>query len=259
MFAAHNFLSLALDPRFKGFGPLVDLFRVQAEYLTAYGGQAQEPRTLIDSIVARYDSVLYKMMEAAATARATVPPPNSSTSGPFDDRDLFASHPAEHETCSLQPLLQAELSSFRRLQIPFDPVARRSSVTDVFGWWRTHKEIYPHLFICFLGVFAMQGSEIEAERIFSICGILTQLRRNRLGDVMLDQLVFLNKNWPDSDVIQQALSSEIETALANQEEQLEELQDNLEDIPTELLEDIDDPLVQELEGLLGWEPEEELL
>lgn len=63
----------------------------------------------------------------------------------------------------------------------------------MYQWWREQKDRFPLLYICFLAVFSMPGSEIEAERIFSICGILTQLRRNRMSDHMLDKLVYINK------------------------------------------------------------------
>jgi hypothetical protein len=45
-----------------------------------------------------------------------------------------------------------------------------------------------------LGVF---GSQIEITRIFSLVGILTNLRKCHLQTENLEKLIFVNKNWPN--------------------------------------------------------------
>jgi hypothetical protein len=40
------------------------------------------------------------------------------------------------------------------------------------------------------------GSQIETERIFSVVGILSNLRRSKIGIDNLDILVMIYKNWP---------------------------------------------------------------
>jgi len=130
----------------------------------------------------------YNDMNASAEA--------SAEQEAYDPNDLFA-QPKDSQAAT-RAMLEAELQAFRALQISVDPVTRKSTVTNVYNWWREYKDRFPHLFVCFLAVFAMPGSEIEAERIFSICGILTALRRNRMSDCMMDKLVYINKNWPDS-------------------------------------------------------------
>lgn len=104
----------------------------------------------------------------------------------------------------------------------------------------------------------MPGSEIEAERIFSICGILTALRRNRMSDCMMDKLVYINKNWPDSlllgarapaSAVFPATLTELVKAEEDQRNQLRaELQDG-PDVPAFLIPvlDLGDDPLQEVE------------
>lgn len=41
------------------------------------------------------------------------------------------------------------------------------------------------------------GSQIETKQIFNIAGLITSLRRCRLGTENLDNLVLILKNWPE--------------------------------------------------------------
>ncbi len=41
------------------------------------------------------------------------------------------------------------------------------------------------------------GSQIETKRIFSLLGILTNLRRCHLQTENLEKLIFVNKYWPN--------------------------------------------------------------
>ncbi len=51
--------------------------------------------------------------------------------------------------------------------------------------------------ICFLAQkIKIVGSQIEIEKIFSLPGILTNLRKCRLQSKNLKKLNFVNKNWP---------------------------------------------------------------
>jgi len=78
----------------------------------------------------------------------------------------------------------------------------------------------------------MPGSEIEAERIFSICGILTQLRRNRMSDHMLDKLVYINKNYPNSRLLPPVpteFPATLEQLVAAERDNVEQLEAEAED------------------------------
>jgi len=102
----------------------------------------------------------------------------------------------------------------------------------MYQWWREKKDRFPLLYICFLAVFSMPGSEIEAERIFSICGILTQLRRNRMSDHMLDKLVYINKNYPNSRLLPPVpteFPATLEQLVAAERDNVEQLEAEVED------------------------------
>ena len=78
----------------------------------------------------------------------------------------------------------------------------------------------------------MPGSEIEAERIFSICGILTQLRCNRMSDHMLDKLVSINKNYPNSRLLPPVptkFPATLEQLVAAERDNVEQLEAEVED------------------------------
>jgi hypothetical protein len=64
-----------------------------------------------------------------------------------------------------------------------------------------------------VGFFAQQilgivGSQIEIERIFSLVGILTNLRRCRLQLENLEKLFFVSKNWPNDARVSYKSSSD---------------------------------------------------
>jgi hypothetical protein len=44
-------------------------------------------------------------------------------------------------------------------------------------------------------ILGIVGSQIEIERIFSLIGILTNIRRYRLQSENLEILIFVSKNW----------------------------------------------------------------
>jgi hypothetical protein len=51
--------------------------------------------------------------------------------------------------------------------------------------------------LCARQIQEIVGFQIEIERIFSSIGILTSLKRCCLQSKKLDNLIFVNKNWPD--------------------------------------------------------------
>jgi hypothetical protein len=50
---------------------------------------------------------------------------------------------------------------------------------------------------CARQILGIVGCQIEIERIFSLIGILTNLRRYHLQSKNLDKLIFVSKNWPN--------------------------------------------------------------
>ncbi len=56
-------------------------------------------------------------------------------------------------------------------------------------WWEKHESMFPTI-----GFLVHQ---IETKRIFSLVGILINLRRYRIQLENLEKLIFVNKNWPN--------------------------------------------------------------
>jgi len=166
-----------LDPRHKGLSAIKRF--VDASLLTKANAEADakaraktaaEQMALaaekMKSLVVSYDQILLQMLRGA---RAYLPPTEAGGKVEPDPNNFFAG--STTDTVLLQ-----ELAAFRST-----PVSITKDL-NVYAWWKAHSLSFPHLFICFLAVFSMPGSEIECERLFSICGILTQLRRNRMSD-----------------------------------------------------------------------------
>ncbi len=62
-------------------------------------------------------------------------------------------------------------------------------------WWEKHESMFPIVGFCARQILGIVGFQIEIERIFSLAGILTSLRRCHLQLEILDELNFVSKNW----------------------------------------------------------------
>ncbi len=60
---------------------------------------------------------------------------------------------------------------------------------DPLAWWRAHEVHYSCVGFVARQILDIVGSQIEAERVFSIAGICTNLRHSRLGIDNLEMLV----------------------------------------------------------------------
>jgi hypothetical protein len=112
--------------------------------------------------------------------------------------------------------LLTELSLFRRLVV--DP----ADIACLLMWWKEQESRFPIVAYAARQFLGIPGSQIECERIFSIAGILTKLRRSRLGTTNLDALVMIQKNWP-SDARTNCMSQVDVTQFFNDEAELLEL------------------------------------
>ena len=63
-------------------------------------------------------------------------------------------------------------------------------VEDAFEFWRLRRPVYPMLAPLAEDLLAAPASQAYVERIFSVCGMLTAGRRNRM-DKSLEMRVFL--------------------------------------------------------------------
>ncbi len=64
-------------------------------------------------------------------------------------------------------------------------------------WWEKHESMFRTIGFCARQILGIVGFQIETERIFSLVGIFTSLRRYRLQLIFLDKLIFVSKNWPN--------------------------------------------------------------
>lgn len=172
---AHNMLALMLDPRFKGL-----------EVLQNYVG-----REVAKKVVDEYDTkVLVPMLIKVAAVLSPAPGAHLAipTITQVSPTSLFGA-PASTAEAS-KGLLLGELSLFRRL------VVEPTNVACPLMWWKEQESRFPTVAYVARQFLGIPGSQIECERIFSIAGILTALRRSRLGTENLDALVMIQKNWP---------------------------------------------------------------
>jgi hypothetical protein len=68
------------------------------------------------------------------------------------------------------------------------------SCEDPLKWWKVHEAQLPIVRYLVHQILGIVGSQIEVKRIFSIVGIMTRLRKCRLGTQNLNQLVLISKN-----------------------------------------------------------------
>ncbi len=73
-------------------------------------------------------------------------------------------------------------------------------------WWRTQDHLYPMLANVAKIALCCPGSQIECERVFSLCGLTVSLLRNRMTTDNLAQIVYLTKNTKQLAAMQHILS-----------------------------------------------------
>ena len=62
-------------------------------------------------------------------------------------------------------------------------------------WWRNNQRKYPMLSRVAQHILVIQSTSVSSERVFSTAGDLVSAKRNRLESELVDQIVFLNKNF----------------------------------------------------------------
>jgi hypothetical protein len=99
-------------------------------------------------------------------------------------------------------------------------------------WSEKHESMFPTFCLCVREILGIVGSQIETKRIFSLVGILINLRRCHYNQMFLDKLIFINKKSPDDLRIgcksPSSLVEFIETNVYLKE--LEELEKTLEEM-----------------------------
>ncbi len=122
------------------------------------------PSAIVGSVVAEPPLKKWKHLAAKQRAAAAAPSP-ATTCGP-----------------------QSELSKYL-IEIRNSP----APVTDALAFWRQRRAVYPLLSPFAEDLVAAPASQAFVERIFSVCGLLTTGRRNRMSK-SLEMRVFLKLN-----------------------------------------------------------------
>ncbi len=63
-------------------------------------------------------------------------------------------------------------------------------------WWEKHESMFPTIGFCARQILGIVRSQIEMERIFSLVGIFINHKECHLQSKNLDNLIFVNTNWP---------------------------------------------------------------
>jgi hypothetical protein len=85
-----------------------------------------------------------------------------------------------------------ELSLFHQLVIDKEDLQE-----GPLNWWKHNEAKFPNVGFLACQYLGILGSQIETERIFSVAGVLTNLRCTKLGIDNLESLVMIYTNWPN--------------------------------------------------------------
>jgi hypothetical protein len=105
-----------------------------------------------------------------------------------DDEELIFGAMASNEA-TFHGLLKNELGLFCHLPMKLE------DCLFFLTWWKSHEICFLNYFFVARKILGILGSQIETKRIFSIVGMLTNLRCCRLGVNNLNKLVMVLKNW----------------------------------------------------------------
>jgi hypothetical protein len=89
-------------------------------------------------------------------------------------------------------IVTRELLDFRRFHVDL------KEIKNPFQWWEKHESIFPVVTFLARQILGIVSSQIEIEHIFSLAGILANLKRCHLQSKNLDEkLIFVSQNWPN--------------------------------------------------------------
>jgi hypothetical protein len=91
----------------------------------------------------------------------------------------------------VKEIITRELLDFTRFHVDVKDIKNPPQ------WWEKHEYKFHVIGFLVKQILRIIGSQIETKRIFSLIGILTCLRRYQLQSEILDQLTFINQNWPN--------------------------------------------------------------
>jgi hypothetical protein len=100
--------------------------------------------------------------------------------------DIFGMIPSISEPTP--ELVNIEHLIFRHYQVDVKDIKCR------LQWWEKHDNMFFTVGFCVRQILGIVGSQIETNKLFSLVGILANLRRCCLQSENLDKLIFVNKN-----------------------------------------------------------------
>jgi len=85
-------------------------------------------------------------------------------------------------------LINKKLLIFKRYKVDVN------EIKHLFQWWKKHESMFLVMNFLARQILSIVSKQIEIEIIFSLIGILTNLRRCCLQSNFLEKLMFVNKN-----------------------------------------------------------------
>lgn len=163
----HYFLSQFLDIRYKGCAALAAL----------------NGREKALALIKDYKEI--NVLNLMATVRRKLEPTQEEVEPVDADLDDVGCLPTD--SVSSTDELQNELNRYCTVKQIAD--------ADPLLWWKTNQQSYPRLSYLALVFLCIPASQADVERIFSVAGILTALRRSSLSVEKLNMMIYLQKNY----------------------------------------------------------------
>ena len=119
--------------------------------------------------------------------------------------------------------MRNELRVYQKFCLAFD----RS--TPVLEWIASQRVRCPHVVLLAQSIFTIPGSQIECERVFSIAGIISKNRRNKIGVSSIDKIVSIYYTLPENVIptkVDRAddLDALIDAEISHESELLEDIE-----------------------------------
>ena len=171
---AHFWICLMIDPRFKRLRTVRKLQQLSDEFRVSELIFQYEGEVLFPCLVA-----CYKILNPSAS--------DLEEESDVDSMDFEHYRTTCEEADRVTSLVKDEYRRFRRMK-DLEPTG------DPLTWFRVYQSTFPTVSFLAKQFLSISHSQIAVERVFSVAGILTANRRNRLAISNLDTIVFINKN-----------------------------------------------------------------
>jgi hypothetical protein len=190
---AHCMISLCLDHRHKRMKCLIEYLQDQnkaKQIVTEY-----DDRVLIPMLKNAYKQMHKHKSPSKSNTEETdqkntqqeesMPPSDAYSYGLFNDESPTPEDKIIADAC------MTELKNFR-----LKAISEEEMEMHTLDWWKKNEHLYPVVAFVARTVHGIPASQVEVERVFSIAGLLTGLRRCNLGVSNLNALIKIIKNWP---------------------------------------------------------------